>query len=185
MKIEGQKYRCVDNWYGIVPDPEGSINYLEIGAFCGANVISCAESCYGKYDGSKLYCVDPWEDYEEYNEYKGEQEKIYDIFCRNIKNNGVDDKIEVRRGYSRDEIVKFGDNFFDIIYIDGNHEPEYIMEDAVLSFRKLKKGGYMIFDDYGWEDASYGIDGFLNGYRKRYEMIHPNHNTQVFIRKII
>ena len=34
---------------------------------------------------------------------------------------------------------KFKDEFFDIIYIDGNHEPEYVLEDAVLSFRKLKK----------------------------------------------
>jgi hypothetical protein len=36
----------------------------------------------------------------------------------------------------------------DIIYIDGNHGPEYVLEDADLSFRKLKNG-IMIFDDYG------------------------------------
>ena len=56
--------------------------------------------------------------------------------------------------------------------------------DAVLSFRKLKVGGYLIFDDYGWHDSSFGIDAFLSSYKKCYRMINPNHNTQVFIQKI-
>jgi hypothetical protein len=45
--------------------------------------------------------------------------------------------------FQSNEIPKFEDNFFDIIYIDGkNHEPEYVLEDAVLSFRKLKTWYY-------------------------------------------
>ena len=57
------------------------------------------------------------------------------------------DKIIVKRGYSNKEINNFEDNFFDIIYIDCNHEPEYVLEDAVLSFRKLKKDGIMMIMD--------------------------------------
>lgn len=73
------------------------------------------------------------------------------------------------------------DKFFDIIYIDGNHEPEYVMEDAVLSFRKLKEGGIMIFDDYGWTQR--GIDGFMRGYYKKIQII-GEFCTQVFIKKL-
>jgi hypothetical protein len=87
-----------------------------------------------------LYCIDPWEDYDDYSEYKNKQQSIYNSFINNIENSGVKDKIIIiNRGYSNLEIPKFQDNFFDIIYIDGNHEPEYVLEDAVLSFRKLKK----------------------------------------------
>lgn len=114
------------------------------------------------------------------------QPSIYDSFIDNLNNSGVKEKIIVNRGYSNVEILKFQDNFFDIIYIDGNHEPEYVLEDAVLSFRKLKINGIMIFDDYGWggpDLTQKGIDGFLNGYHKKIQILGLK-NSQVFIQKI-
>ena len=164
------------------------INYLEIGTFHGANILSVANS-YGLHDESKLYCVDPWEDYEEYPEYKNQQSTIYNSFINNIEKSGVKHKIIINRGYSNLEIPKFQDDFFDIIYIDGNHEPEFVLEDAVLSFRKLKKNGIMIFDDYGWGGPNLtqkGIDSFLSGYHKRIIVSGPPlaKDSQVFIKKI-
>ena len=84
--------------------------------------------------------------------------------------------------------MKFKDAMFDIIYIDGNHEPEYALEDAVFIFRKLKTGGIMIFDDYDYGvvngPGTYrGIDGFINGYNKRIDNLGI-HNYQVFLKKI-
>lgn len=184
----GTQYRLADNWFTNVDVHSYNnkpINYLEIGAFYGANVISVANT-YGIHSDSKLYCIDPWEDYLDYPEYKDEQLSIYQQFCDNIENSGVKDKIIVNRGYSNNEILKFEDEFFDIVYIDGNHEPEYVLEDAVLSFRKLKKGGIMIFDDYGWggpDLTQKGIDAFLSGYYKKITHIGA-HNSQVFIMKI-
>jgi predicted O-methyltransferase YrrM len=160
------------------------INYLEIGAFYGANLISVAQT-YGAHHDSKLYCIDPWEDYDEYPEYKNEQPNIYNTFTKNIEQSGLQDKVVVTRGFSNNEIPKFPDDFFDIIYIDGNHEPEYVLEDAVLSFRKLKTGGIMIFDDYGWggpDLTQKGIDGFLNGYHKRITVL-GHQASQVFLIK--
>jgi hypothetical protein len=60
------------------------------------------------------------------------------------------------------------------------------MEDAVLAFRKVKTGGYMIFDDYGWggpDLTKRGIDAFLHSYFKRIEILGHS-NTQIFVRKI-
>ena len=96
------------------------------------------------------------------------------------------DKIIINRGYSNKEIPKFDDNFFDIIYIDGNHETVYVLEDAVLSFRKLKKNGIMIFDDYGWYSAhelEKGVDAFLSVYSKRIQNLGII-DHQVFIKKL-
>ena len=185
--FKGTKYRLADNWlYHLKVDKykDRPINYLEIGVFYGANLLSVANT-YGLHPDSKLYGVDPWEDYNEYPEYKEQQSKIYDSFITNLQNSGVQDKVVLHRGYSNLEIPKFQDEFFDIIYIDGNHEPEYVLEDAVLSFRKLKKEGIMIFDDYGWggpDLTKRGIDGFLNGYHKRITYLGEK-DSQVFIRK--
>jgi predicted O-methyltransferase YrrM len=111
---------------------------------------------------------------------------IYDSFNRNIDNFGIRDKTIVHRGFSNKELLKFKDETFDIIYIDGNHEPEYVMEDAVLSFRKLKKGGVMIFDDYdfnGPDGTARGIDGFISGYHKRMSKLGMQ-EFQVFLKKL-
>jgi hypothetical protein len=184
----GEQYRLANNWFNYVnvnDYKDKPINYLEIGAFYGANILSVAET-YGLHHDSNLYCIDPWQDYSEYPEYKNQQSAIYAGFIENVEKSGAKDKIKINRGFSNFEIPKFQDDFFDIIYIDGNHEPEYVMEDAVLSFRKLKLNGIMIFDDYGWggpDLTQRGIDGFLSGYHKRINYL-GNQQTQIFIKKI-
>lgn len=184
----GTQYRLANNWFSTVDVnnyKDRQINYLEIGTFYGANILSVAQT-YGLHNDSKLYCIDPWEDYDDYPEYKNQQSTIYNSFINNVEKSGLKDKIIINRGYSHSKIPNFPDEFFDIIYIDGNHEPEYVLEDAVLSFRKLKKNGIMIFDDYGWggpDLTQKGIDGFLSGYHKKINYL-GNQHTQVFIKKI-
>ena len=185
--FEGVAYRLADNWFPLIDlnkYKNTPINYLEIGTFYGANLLSVANS-YGLHQNSKLHCIDPWEDYDDYYEYKTEQNNIYNTFLKNVNNPNYKDKIVIHRGYSNTEVPKLEDNFFNIIYIDGNHEPEYVLEDAVLSFRKLKKGGYLIFDDYGWggpDLTKRGIDGFLIGYHKKINVLGLR-ESQVFVEK--
>jgi hypothetical protein len=183
----GTQYRLANNWFSIIPlDAFNTkpIQYLEIGTFYGANLLSVANS-YASHPNSTLTCIDPWQDYDEYSEYKGQQDIIYQTFLKNIEESGKEN-ITVRRGYSHQIIPTLDDDSFDLIYIDGNHEPEYVMEDAVLSFRKLKKGGIIIFDDYGWGGSDLtqrGIDGFLAGYHKRINRIGLK-ESQMFIQKM-
>jgi len=185
-KFDGVAYRLANNWFHHLAVNEFSnkpIKYLEIGAFYGANLISVAKT-YGAHPGSRLHCIDPWIDYDEYPEYKGQQDVIYGKFLKNIES--IRDKIVIHRGFSNKEILTLEDESFDIIYIDGNHEPEYVLEDAVLSFRKLKRGGFLIFDDYGWggpDLTQRGIDAFLNGYYKRIVNMGIR-DSQVFVKKL-
>ncbi len=175
--FEGISYRISDNWLSSIPvDDNKPINYLEIGTFYGANLFSVLNT-YGKHKESKLYAIDPWIDYNSYPEYKTKQTDIYNTFLRNLDRCSEKEKINVIRGFSHEKIPLLQDDFFDIIYIDGNHEPEYILEDAVLSFRKLKSKGYIIFDDYNWVDSNetdkdnhntkHGIDSFISAYRNK------------------
>jgi predicted O-methyltransferase YrrM len=184
----GLQYRLANNWFNFVDInnfKDTPINYLEIGVFYGANILSVANS-YALHSDSKLYCIDPWEDYAEYTEYKNQQTTIYNSFINNIENSGVKHKIIINRGYSNLEIPKFEDEFFDIIYIDGNHECEYVLKDAVLSFTKLKKNGIMIFDDYGWIDfpgTQAAVDAFLSDYHEKI-IVLGQQDYQIFVKKI-
>ncbi len=183
--FQGIAYRLADNWRGVIPEDfkEKPIKYLEIGAFCGANIFS-VEKLYGTHPDTVLTCIDPWIDYDDYEEYKGEQPSIYQCFKNNTES--IKQKLNVIRGFSHEQVYSLPDEHFDLIYIDGNHEPEYVLEDAVLCFRKLKVGGYMIFDDYGWggpDRTQKGIDGFLMGYFRRIKVLGER-KSQVFIKKL-
>ena len=111
--FEGNCYRLADNWFPLV-DLElyknRPINYLEIGAHYGSNVISVANT-YGSNEYSRLYAIDPWSDYDEYPEYVGKQKSIYETYKSNIERAGVSYKIETIRGYSHKEIQSFPDSF--------------------------------------------------------------------------
>jgi hypothetical protein len=42
--FKGISYRLANNWFDYIPFQNKSINYLEIGAFYGANLISVANT---------------------------------------------------------------------------------------------------------------------------------------------
>jgi hypothetical protein len=116
--FDGNIYRLVDNWFKRVPVNDYKnrpINYLEIGTMSGSSIISFAKT-YGLHSDTKMYCIDPWEDYNDYPEYKNELQTAYEKFLKNVENSGVKDKIIVKRGYSHTEVPKLEDDFFDIIY---------------------------------------------------------------------
>lgn len=182
-KFEGVTYRTADNWTPFIPVGQNPITYLEIGAFYGANVLSVAKT-YAAHPDSKLAAIDPWIDYNEYPEYKGQQDTIYSTFLKNVTH--LSEKLTVHRGFSHSILPSLEDNSFDIIYIDGNHEPEYVLEDAIMSFRKVKVGGHLIFDDYGWggpDLTKRGIDSFLHGYYKRIKVLGEK-ESQVFVKRL-
>lgn len=83
--------------------------------------------------------------------------QIYERFNLDI------DSINILLGYSQDEQVKdkVGDLMFDLIYIDGGHRYEEVSDDIAFYGKKVKPGGYLVFDD-----ASYFKPGdiFFKGY---------------------
>jgi predicted O-methyltransferase YrrM len=182
--FHGTSYRLADNWYPFIQvDASKPIRYAEVGTFYGANLLSVAMT-YAAHPDSVLVAIDPWTDYSDYPEYKGQQETVYQTCMQNIA--PIGSKLQIKRGYSHEMLPTLEDSSFDIIYIDGNHEPEYVLEDAVLAFRKIKVGGFLIFDDYGWGGADLtqrGIDAFLSGYHKRIRRLGQR-KSQVFVQKV-
>lgn len=178
--FQGIRYKTADNWIGFVPQTTGPIRYLEIGVLCGNNVLS-VERLFASHPDSVLVCVDPWIDYEDYTEYAGKNASHYDMFIQNTTH--IANKLDIRRDFSHTVLPTLDDESFDLIYIDGNHEPHYVLEDAVLAFRKLKPGGWLVFDDYEGPDVPVGIDAFLKGYSRRVTTPVGLRNCQVFVKK--
>jgi len=162
--FRGYVWRLSDIWYSIINvDRTLPICYLEIGTLCGANLISVCKNF--THPDSRFECIDPWEDHVDYNEYKYLQSSNFDNFLFNIKESGEEKRITYYKDYSHCIVPKLQNDIYDIIYIDGNHESFAVLEDGVNSFRKLKPGGWIIFDDYYFSSSTkLGIDSFIQCY---------------------
>ena len=56
----------------------------------------------------------------------------------------------------------------------------------MISFRKLKKGGIIIFDDYGWcdrEDYKIAVDSFIAVFKDKIDVLGLE-KSQMFIKKL-
>jgi hypothetical protein len=169
-------------WKIAVPEDDRPINYLEIGVFKGENIVDMSKS-YCKHPDSKMYCVDPWIDYNEYPEYKGKIESVHSIFMETIVKENLQEKIVIHRDFSHNIVPTFENEFFDIAFIDGNHETEFVYKDAIMTFPKVKSEGYLIFDDYDWKKTKIGINKFINEYRSSFKDIIMT-DFQLFIQKL-
>lgn len=130
-------------------------NYLEIGSFEGMSALFVAN----KYKDSNIVCVDTWS-------MSLNKSQILDFDFQEIEKNFDKNLIGLnllkikdtsRNAYSK--ILKFKYNY-DYIYIDGSHDGEDIYFDATQSFKILKKGGIMIFDDISTIDRNLNLQAF-------------------------
>jgi len=175
------------NWSPYIPQTNNPINYLEIGVADGGNAIQ-VEKTFAKHPDSRLYCVDPWQDYDEYPEYKGEQEEGWVKFNRNIDRLSNPNKYVIKRGFSDDIVPTFPDNFFDIAFVDGNHETEFVYRDGLMALQKTKSGGFIIFDDYCymWSQTMAGIDKFLEEKKDEIKLVYDGKRSffQIIVQKL-
>lgn len=176
------------------------LQFLEIGSFEGKSSCFLLDN-YLTDPKSHIFCADTFSGSPEHDPMKVDYTNIFDTFMENIKPYG--NKVTVLKGKSQEMIADLPHYFFDFIYIDGSHVASDVLEDAVLSWRLLKDGGIMAFDDYFWsfwsnrygstdpnwqvdEDAlrkepRIAIDAFLNIFKGQYTALELR--DQVWIKK--
>jgi Methyltransferase domain len=78
-------------------------------------------------------------------------------------------QVHIHRQRSHDAVSSFADGFFDWVYIDGDHSYEAVRQDLNLWTPKVKRGGFVAGDDYGWHDekgersVQRAVDEFVAG----------------------
>jgi len=192
--FNGLCWRLAMDWLTVVPQTimNFPFHYLEIGTLHGANLVSVWKT-YGNGAGENpnaanatYTIIDPYFDYDEYHEYKGEQTTNFQTFQQNLRLSKMPaSQITFYRDVSSKVVPTLPDEKYHLIYIDGNHLPQSVLEDAVLCWRKLAPMGILIFDDYGWggpDVTQRGIDAFVAGYRDEFHKHYAN-NGQYFIQK--
>ena len=112
-----------------------------------------------------------------------------EVLRSNLAVSGSPHKTSVHIGKSFDILRTLPLQSYDFAYVDGSHATIQVLEDAVLCFRLVKKGGILAFDDYLWSNPKFSqggtpkpaIDAFLDLYAKRIAILHKD--WQVWVQK--
>jgi SAM-dependent methyltransferase len=70
--------------------------------------------------------------------------------------------VTLHEGASADVMARFPDNHFDWIYIDGDHSHAGVAADLAVAARKVKPGGFLVFNDFAIIDPEFGRYGVHN-----------------------
>ncbi len=134
------------------------LRILEIGSYAGASAVTIASSIKKYNNGNgKIICIDPWcfspavnlqkNTFFDTNDIDIASYTYEDMFHHNIKASKCDDLIQPIKGFSGDILPILKENYFDLIYIDGDHSYDGFLNDLKLSHSLLKEGGFICGDD--------------------------------------
>lgn len=120
---------------------------IEIGSLYGESA-----SIFLAFPIEKLYCIDTWEDWSsnkkefKFNISYGELHQT--IFNKRLNKDILSKRCVPIQDYSHKASKLFESNSIDIIYIDGSHKYEDVLNDMNQYFPKLKTGGFLCGHDY-------------------------------------
>lgn len=117
---------------------------LEIGSWAGHSTIlwgKALRSC------GMVYCIDTWKGAFNTPHLRGKDKQIVELFNHNVKSSGLDDTIVPIRATSDNVVNMLKDNYYDFVYVDGDHAYSQFRKDLVNYALKVKIGGIIAGDD--------------------------------------
>ena len=121
-----------------------------IGAEIGVGYGENAKKILNFLNIEHLVLVDPWKGYVDYLTGIRSDDSFAENLYKEVKNKFSNNpKVRIIRDYSINAAKKFDNEYFDFVYIDGDHSCEAVTKDLASWYPKLKKFGVMCGDDYG------------------------------------
>jgi predicted O-methyltransferase YrrM len=173
IKRRGLKYRSIFPYEGIpgwLTEDEAITLYelarqlppnspvaVEIGSWQGKSSLVLSKGLKGKTK-PVLYCIDPFNgdagasDRVIYSRALSTMNKtLKEAFLDNMRRHGVLDVVRPLEGYSFEFVKDFKDPI-DLLFIDGNHEFDAVLQDYEQWSPLLRPGGIIAFHDVVMED---------------------------------
>ena len=156
---QGKATRMMDLIYEVQPKL-----CVEVGVFGGSSIYPTASAL--KFLGQGVVCaIDPWMHSNCLDGYdvndpnyiwwsKVNLEGIYQGFLGVLSRFQLEPYCHVMRMTGVQALEEFSDESIDILHIDGNHTKDSALSDAEMYLPKVKKGGYIWFDDVNWASTT-------------------------------
>ena len=193
------EYQYTKDWFGWAPRvweqltphlPERK-NFLEIGSYEGRSAVWTIENMME--DGGEIYCIDTWKGGAEHTpeDMAGTEARFHNNILT-VREAFPERKVNKLKGLSTEWIPSLicEKLEFDFIYIDGSHLAKDVLTDACMAWPLLKKGGFMVFDDYAWKPPGFtllqrpkvAVDAFINMFEDELLIAHSGY--QLIVRKV-
>ena len=130
--------------------------------------------------GLTLYCVDPWDNYPdyEYDKSGGTTGDLEVQYQEAVKRLAPYSNCKIIKKTSMEALKDFEDESLDFVYIDGNHGFKYVTEDIFEWSKKVKKGGIISGHDYIYTSrpfddvhAKYVVDAYTKAFRIKFHIL--------------
>ena len=152
-------YKDVPGWAAFAPlyfDVAKTLHdgmvMVEVGSWLGRSAALMGVEIANSGKQATLICVDPWvdggPDLRDTKHFKNQTKPIIDQFIENTK--PVRQHISMLRMTSLEAVSKFNDGSVDFLMLDGDHCYEAVKADIKAWLPKMKPGGLLTGDDYGW-----------------------------------
>lgn len=160
------------------------VTFLQLGAYTGDASVWLAQNILTDID-SKLVDVDTWEGSDEEIHHTFDWQDVLTVYTvKTMDYQNIHQFVG-----TTDRFFASNQETFDFIYVDADHTAMAAYTDGVNSWKVLKPGGILAFDDYTWGDGlpdqtlapKPGINKFLDEYQGEYEVLLID--NQVWIRK--
>jgi predicted O-methyltransferase YrrM len=153
---------------------------LEIGSYEGRSALFFANL----FKDSQITCVDTWSGSDEHNDDFTKIENNFDLNVNELSKKNKINKIKSTSNIFFDN----NNNYYDFIYVDGDHSNEQVFKDLENSWACLNNNGYLLIDDYMWwyykdlkKNPASAINIFINKNKKNIKKLLIWH--QVLIQK--
>ena len=135
---------------------------VEIGVFGGSSLIPQALAMKENKNNGIVVGIDPWTHSAALEDMENDGNKnwwsevnmteIYEHFMNKLKEYKIDSFCKIYKDKSENVINEFEYESIDVLHIDGNHCEKISYQDSVNYFPKVRKGGYIFFDDTTWRE---------------------------------
>lgn len=115
---------------------------FKVGAEVGVADGRYSETLCKSIPDINLHCIDPYEPYNIRN--KEKQEQAFAKAQKRLSNYIIDWVLEESLSASK----LYADNYFDFVFIDGDHRFDVVMMDIIAWYPKVRKGGILAGHDY-------------------------------------
>jgi predicted O-methyltransferase YrrM len=168
---------------------ETPLRCLQLGAYTG----DATEWLFSKallHPDSTLTDVDTWEGSNEAVHKTFDWNSVESVYLAKHQDKIDSGKLKTFKG-TTDSFFESGEGNepFDFIYVDADHEAASVLKDGLNAIYRLKVGGIIAFDDYiwsakkgAWADPKPAIDAIMTCYSHKFKVIDIG--LQVWLQKI-
>lgn len=174
-------HESIDGWFDFNKLYDRMINevnegyFVEVGSWLGKSACYMAEMIKRSGKQIEFDCVDLWSLEGNDPWYKQAFEKygnIFDIFQTNIAKTGY--KVGIKRMPSVEAAKLYNNESLDFVFIDANHQYQWVKEDIQAWLPKVKKGGYIGGHDYSDSDGHKGVVQAVNESFENFEILETS-----------